>query len=52
MVCSLALKIETMMRLVGTVLVVPIITEHGGTRIVLNPTLMVCIVVDWMVGKE
>ena len=51
MVCSSALKIETMIKgVVVTVLVV--VKEHGGTNHVLTPTSMVSIVMDWMVGKE
>ena len=52
MACSSALKIETMISIVWTVLVVVIVMEHGGTTIALILTLMVCIAVDWMVLKE
>ena len=36
----------------GTVLLLEHGEEHGGTTLVLTPTSMVCIVVDWLVVKE
>ena len=50
MVCSLPLKIETMISIVGTVLVR--IKEHGGTSLEVIPTSIAYIVLDWLVVKE